>query len=145
MINKNLSVKITEHFDVPVNKLWNALTDKELVKQYFFGTEVNTDWMKGSPIVFKGSWEGEDYEDKGEILESEKERMVKYTYLSSFSGLPDVPENYSVVTYHIKPDGNGTELIVTQEGFKDEKSQKDSEEGWKMVLRGLGKMLKESK
>lgn len=143
MIKKDLSIKITEHFNVPVNELWNALTNKELVKQYFFGTEVNTDWMKGSPIVFKGSWEGKDYEDKGEILESEKERIVKYSYLSSFSGLPDVPENYSVVTYHLKPVDDGTELIVTQEGFKDEKSQKDSEEGWKMVLKGLRSLLNE--
>jgi uncharacterized protein YndB with AHSA1/START domain len=39
----------------PVEKVWDALTRPELIKQYFFGTETETDWTPGNPIYFRGS------------------------------------------------------------------------------------------
>lgn len=35
-------------------KVWEALTNPERIKQYFFGTECINDWKKGSPILYKG-------------------------------------------------------------------------------------------
>lgn len=142
MIDKNLIVNITKKFDQPVPKVWDALTDKEKVKQYFFGTEVTTDWQPGSDIVFKGEWEGNKYEDKGKILECEQGKKIKYSHLSSFSNLPDDPENYSIVTYEINSEGDSTILRVTQKGFKDEKSRDDSVKGWNFVLDNMKKLLK---
>jgi uncharacterized protein YndB with AHSA1/START domain len=143
MIDTNLKIEISERFDEPVVEVWHALTDNESVKRYFFGTELNTDWKVGSPITFSGNWEGQTYEDKGKILEIEKEKLLKYTYLSSFSGLPDLPENYSTVTYQLYAENEGSVLTVTQQGFRDEKSFNDSKEGWKMVLTNLKKLLSE--
>ena len=37
----------------------------EAIKQYMFGTNVVTDWREGSPITWKGEWQGKSYEDKG--------------------------------------------------------------------------------
>ena len=143
MINHDLKLEISEKFDTGVTEVWNALTDKESIKKYFYGTELNTDWKVGSPIVFKGNWEGQAYEDKGKILDIEKEKLIKYTYLSSFSGLPDLPENYAKITYQLKTENGGTVLTVIQEGFRDEKAYSDSKEGWKMVLTNLKKLLSE--
>ena len=143
MINHDLKLEISEKFDSVISEVWDALTDKESVKKYFFGTELNTDWKVGSPIIFKGNWEGQSYEDKGKILEAEKEKLIKYTYLSSFSGLPDLPENYSTITYQLQAEGQGTMLTVIQQGFKDEKAYNDSKEGWKIVLENLKKLLSE--
>ena len=53
-------------------EVWKALTDPELIKKYMFGSEVVTDWQPGSPITWKGEYEGKPYEDKGEILEVEQ-------------------------------------------------------------------------
>ncbi len=141
MIDKNLKIEIAEVFEVPVSNVWNALTDKEKVKQYFFGTEVTSDWKPGNDIVFRGEWDGKAYEDKGKILEAQKEKLIKYSYISSFSGLPDLPENYAIITYLLKPVNSGTELKIIQEGFKDEKSWNDSKQGWKFVLKNLKKLL----
>lgn len=143
MINRNLKIEISEKFDASVAEVQDALTDQESVKKHFFSTELNTDWKVGSPITFSGNWEGQTYQDKGKILEVEKEKLLRYTHLSSFSGLPDLPENYSTVTYQLKAENDHTVLTVTQEGFRDEKSYNDSEEGWKMVLTGLKKLLSE--
>ena len=141
MIDKNLKIEITEVFSSPVSKIWSALTDKEKVKQYFYGTEVTSTWKPGSDIVFRGEWDGKAYEDKGKIIEVENEKLIKYSYISSFSGLPDLPENYAIITYRLKPIDDGTELTIIQEGFKDEKSWDDSKNGWKFVLDNLKKLL----
>ena len=51
--------------NVPVEKVWNALTTPEVIQQYMFGTKVVSGWKEGSPIVWKGEWQGKKYEDKG--------------------------------------------------------------------------------
>ena len=50
-------------------EVWQALTDPALIGKYMFGTHVETDWKPGSPIVWKGEYEGKRYEDKGEIID----------------------------------------------------------------------------
>ena len=51
-----------------LSAVWNALVDPAIIKQYMFGTTVTSDWKEGSPIVWKGEWQGKPYEDKGVIL-----------------------------------------------------------------------------
>jgi uncharacterized protein YndB with AHSA1/START domain len=82
-------------------KIWEALTNPELIKQYFFGTEVTTNWIVGSPITYKGVWNGQPYEDKGLILEIVPDKTLLSSYWSSMAGLEDVPENYKTVKYEL--------------------------------------------
>ena len=51
-------------------RVWTALTDADEVERYMFGSRVETDWKPGSPIVWKGEYEGRRYEDKGEVIEA---------------------------------------------------------------------------
>jgi uncharacterized protein YndB with AHSA1/START domain len=125
----------------PVSKVWEALTKPELIKKYFFGTEASTDWKKGSPIFFRGEWEGKAYEDKGVILDIIPEKMVKYSYWSSFSGTPDIPENYANVTYELSPNDGVTTLTITQDGLDSEERKTHSESNWGMVLENLKKLI----
>ena len=67
-------------------EVWEALTNPDLIKQYMFDTEVETDWQTGSSIKYKGLWEGRPYEDKGEILEIEPKKRLVTTYWSAASG-----------------------------------------------------------
>ncbi len=141
MVDKNLKFEYTEKLDASPAEVWDALTNKEKVKQYFFGTEVSSEWEPDAEITFSGNWEGTEYTDSGKILEIEKGKLLKYDYLSSFSGLEDKPENHSIITYKLEEVNNGTILHVTQKGFKDQQSRDHSEQGWKMVLDNLKKML----
>ncbi len=81
------------------DKVWDALTNPELIKQYLFGTEVVSDWKVGSSIIYKGVWEGKPYEDKGTIKELIPNRLLSTTYWSSISSGEDKPENYLLVKY----------------------------------------------
>ena len=127
--------------DAPVEKVWEALTKPELIKEYFFGTNTETDWTVGSPIRFFGEWEGKHYEDKGTILDIEQNKLIQYSYWSSMSGIEDKPENYIVVTYDLFEEAGKTTLTVTQENIPDEKMKEHSEQNWKTVLDGLKKLL----
>lgn len=122
-------------------RVWEALTQPQLVKQYLFGTEVTTDWKPGSPITYKGVWEGKAYEDKGTVMQVEPGKLLVSTYWSSMSGTPDLPENYQTVRYELSPEDDGTRLTVIQDNNDSEESANHSAQNWKMVLEGIQKIL----
>ncbi len=125
-----------------VEKVWKALTNPKMVKQYFFGSNQETDWKVGSPILWTGEYEGITYVDKGVVLEFLPNEKLSYSYLSSWSGLEDKPENYLWVSYEIKPTDIGTELIIIQSNY-DEEKVKHSAENWAVVIDGLKKLVEE--
>ena len=136
-----LIVKVNITLNVDSAKVWDALTNPVLIKQYLFGTETECDWKVGSPIYFRGEWQGKKYEDKGTILAINPGKLLKYSYWSSMSGTPDVPENYANVIFELSSHGNTTVLTLTQDGSKTEESKKHSEENWGSVLDGLKKIV----
>lgn len=124
----------------PIDKVWDALTNPEIVKQYFFGSNQETDWAVGSPILWTGEYEGTTYVDKGVVLEFLPNKKLSFSYLSSWSGLEDKPENYLLVSYEVNKTENGTELTITQSNYDEEKS-KHSEGNWGVVIDGLKKLV----
>jgi uncharacterized protein YndB with AHSA1/START domain len=131
-------VKVT--FKVPVEKVWEALTDPQIVKQYFFGTDLVADWKVGGAIYFRGVWEGTPYEDKGIIQAIEHHKHLAYLYRSSWDELPDTIENYLLVTYDLKPSAAGTDLYITQQSRSQEQA-KHSEENWNGLMEGMRKLI----
>ena len=124
----------------PLKKVWEALTDADIVKQYFFGSNQETSWKVGSPIRFWGEYEGQKSDDKGEVLEYEQDKKLTFSYLSSWSGLPDEPDNYLYVSYEVKEVSEGTQLSITQSNYDEEKA-KHSEANWATVIDGLKKIV----
>lgn len=142
-MDKSLIVEKKVVIETGAEKVWHALTDRETIKKYFFGTEAISDWKVGSSLIFKGEWEGKTYQDKGNILESEPGKKLKYNYWSAWSGLDDVPENYSLVTYSLSSSGNHTTLELTQEGFANQEGLEHAQGGWNAVLDNLKKLLEQ--
>ncbi len=140
-MNHQLEVKKTIEITASLMEVWHALTDRETIKKYFFGTEAISDWEEGSSLVFRGELEGKTYEDKGTILEAIPGEMLKYDYWSGFSGLVDSPENYSTVTYTLEQTVDGTILSLKQKGFAGEEALAHAEGGWIMVLQNLKDLL----
>jgi uncharacterized protein YndB with AHSA1/START domain len=118
-------------------QVWRALTDPALVKEYFFGTTVDTDWQPGSAITYSGDWEGKPYEDKGEVLQVDEPRLLVTSFFSPMSGLPDVPENYQTVSYVIDALEGGCRVTVTQDNNANEEAAAHSSSNWQMILDGL--------
>ena len=111
-MNKNLTVIKSIEINADLQTVWDALINSEKIKLYLFGTETISDWKVGSPIIFQGEYQGQQYKDKGNILDIKQEHILQYDYWSSFSGLEDKPENYSLVTYKLDYANNKTTLTL---------------------------------
>ena len=127
----------------PIANVWDALVNPEMIKQYMFGTTAVSDWTEGSPVVWKGEWEGKPYEDKGVILQLKPERVLQYSHFSPLSGQADVPANYHTVTIELSPKGTGTILRLSQDNNSTEEDREHSEKMWGMMLTGLKKVLEQ--
>jgi uncharacterized protein YndB with AHSA1/START domain len=125
--------------DAPAARVWDALTDPVQAKEYMFGAEVESDFEPGSAIVWRGEWEGKQYEDKGEVLAFDAPRRLAVTHWSPLTGDADEPANYHHVTYELEPlDGHRTRLTLTHGNSPSQEAADGMiTGGWKPVLRGL--------
>lgn len=130
------------HIDASPELVWKALTDPASVKVYFFGTNLETDWSIGSPIFFRGEYNGVSYEDKGVVFSFDPFKELSYSYFSSMSGLEESPENYQTVRYTLVEEKGGSLLTVTQENFESEERATHSTKSWHHVLKTLENFIK---
>ena len=128
---------------VPRERVWKALVTPAEIKKYMFGSEVTSDWKPGSPIRWKGEWQGKHYEDKGKVLQVKPGRLLQYTHFSPLAGLPDKAENYHTVTIELSDAGPATRLVLTQDNNPTDQAREHSEKNWTMMLQGLKKVLED--
>jgi uncharacterized protein YndB with AHSA1/START domain len=140
-MDKKLIAKASTTIQAPVARVWDALVNPATIKKYMFGTTVASDWKKGSPITFKGEWEGRKYEDKGVILDLQPKRKLAYSHFSPLSGLPEKPENFHNVTIELTEKGQQTLVALSQDNNANEKERDHSQKNWEMMLSGLKKLL----
>lgn len=134
-MNKDLKVSKSVEINSNPAKVWDALTNPEQIKQYLFGTETLTDWKVGSPIIFQGEFQGQQYKDKGIVVKNKANQLLQYNYWSGFSGLEDKEENYCLVTYEIEELGsNQVRLTWSQNGFANEQGQQHTENSLPVML-----------
>lgn len=125
----------------PIERVWAALTEPALVKQYFFGTEMTTDWKVGSPITYRGEWERKPYEDRGTVLAFEPFHRLVFSYWSNFSGLPDTPENRQTIEQRVEARGSHTLVSISQDNAGTEEARDHSAANWAMVLGEMKKLI----
>jgi uncharacterized protein YndB with AHSA1/START domain len=142
-MEKNLIAKASITINTSRDKVWNALVNPEAIKQYMFGTNVVSNWKEGSPIVWKGEWQGKPYEDKGMILQFKPGQTIQYSHFSPLSGLPDKAENYHTVTVELSGEGMLTQVLLSQDKNSTEQERQHSEENWGMMLTAMKKFLEE--
>jgi uncharacterized protein YndB with AHSA1/START domain len=137
----NLIARCSITVSASPEQVWEALVTPAAIKQYMFGTNVSSDWKEGSPIVWKGEWQGRQYEDKGVIRQLKPGRALQYTHFSPLTGLPDRPENYHTVTIQLAEEGERTRVSLTQDNNPTEEARAHSEKNWAMMLEGLKKFV----
>lgn len=134
----------TEHsitIDAPALKVWDALTTPALIKEWFFGVDTVTDWNVGSPIIHRGEYQGQPYEDRGTILEFEPPRLLVHTHWSPGSGLPDAAENYQRVSWALSEGEGTTKLTITELNLPSDEARAVSEKSWQIVLDNLKRLV----
>ncbi len=123
--------------------VWDALTNPEKTKKYFFNCEVFSDWKVGSSITFKGKmFLVIKMELNGHIVKIEPGKLLQYT-LKNKSG-ENEGNSYSTVRDELTYENGQTTLSVTDdvgEGDGAEKRYARSDKGWDKVLKGLKELV----
>jgi len=144
-MDKKVVAKASVTVDAPIAEVWKALITPEAIKEYMFGTTVMSEWKEGSPIIWKGEWQGKSYEDRGVILQLKPGRTLQYTHFSPLAGLPDTPENYHTVTIDLSPVGKQTRVSLSQDNNPTDKAREHSEKNWGSMLAGLKQFLEKGR
>jgi uncharacterized protein YndB with AHSA1/START domain len=140
-MDKELISKSSIDINASSPNIWEALIDPEIAKEYFFGAEIVTNWIAGSPIIFKGEFNGNKYEEKGVLLSVEPNTQLRYSHWSNFDGLPDEPENYRTWTFDINEKDGKTQLSITEDNIPTEKQKNRSDEFWNETLMKIKRLV----
>jgi uncharacterized protein YndB with AHSA1/START domain len=133
----------------PAAKVWNALTNPAETKKYMFGCEALSDWKEGSPLIWKGTFNGvELVAVKGTIKKIQPGKYLEYTVLDPNNpAIPDLPENYLTVTLDLEEQDGQTLLTATQgdystvaDGANRYKHTVDGG-GWAPILDAIKKLV----
>jgi len=118
-------------------RLWEAITDREMRQQYNFGVGITSDWTPGSRYEADHP-SGVDIA-AGENLEVDPPRRL----VQSFNALwgEDVQrEETSRVTWEIEPVGDSCRLTVTHDQLREDANDQIYG-GWPQILSGLKTLL----
>jgi uncharacterized protein YndB with AHSA1/START domain len=136
--NRSQFVYVTYIRTTPA-KLWEALTDPQFMKQYWFGVSVESAWKKGAP--WKLIYPDGRTSDSGEILESDPPRRMVIRWQNEWN--PEFnAEGPSRCTMELEPTGKAVKLTITHEVERSEsKFIASVTTGWPLVLSNLKSLL----
>jgi uncharacterized protein YndB with AHSA1/START domain len=120
--------------EAPPGRVWEVITDPAATKEFMFGAELATDWSVGGPITWRGSWEGNEYEDKGVILDVQPGSRLVYTHFSPLGGQEDKPENYHTLTWTLQDQGGRTLLTLAQDNNPTAEAAEHSQGMWDRLV-----------
>jgi uncharacterized protein YndB with AHSA1/START domain len=120
-------------------KLWQAITDPAMTKQYFYESAVESTWKPGEPLNRRRS--DRSFMLEGEVLEIDPPRRLVHTFIES-DRKPEDRDPPSRVTWEIEPMGDACRLTLTHEHYAGEtETYKGTLTGWNPVLSGLKTLL----
>jgi len=148
-MTNQLFVKSSITINASAAKVWDALINPEKTKKYMFGCETVSDWKIGSPLLWQAEYEGkETVFVKGEIVDLQPEKYLKYTTIDPNSNIDDTSENYLTVTYELISDDGKTILNVKQgdyltvaDGERRYQEAYNNGEGWDPILTEIKKLV----
>ena len=120
-------------------RLWEALTEPQFIRQYWFDTTVECDWKQGSSWKMIGA-DGK-LTDTGEIVEIDPPRRMVIRWLNEWK--PELKaEGFSRCTIELEPVNDAVKLTITHEiDRQDSKLITAVSGGWPRILSNLKSYL----
>jgi uncharacterized protein YndB with AHSA1/START domain len=120
-------------------QLWSALTNPDLMKQYWFGMHQESDWKPGSPwrLVFADG----RIADTGEIVEVDKPKRLVIKWRNEFR--PELKsEGHALCTYELEAMNGAVKLTITHAiEYSGSKFIEAVSGGWPRILSNLKSLL----
>jgi len=117
-------------------RVWQAITETEFRRQYFFGSTIESDFRPGSPLR-SVSPDGELWGDDV-VLECEPPRLLSHSWRSLWDE-EAAEEPPSRVTWLVEPqDGGVCKLTVTHDQLESSPATaRGVSGGWAFIISGL--------
>jgi len=133
-------IKLKWVFKTSPEKVWDYLTQPELLSQWLmysdfkpilghkfqFYKEAKLDCIYGGMVFC-------------EIVEIKTAQLLSYTW--EFDIENGKPQYHSLVTWHLSPIEEGTELTLIHSGFTHKTQRDNHEDGWIILLENLGNRI----
>jgi uncharacterized protein YndB with AHSA1/START domain len=132
-MNKPAIIELEHYYAHPLSVVWQALTDPELHARWWAAGNVQA--VVGHRFELDmGPWGKQPCE----VIEVKHERLLRYRFAA---GTLD-----TIVTWQLLPEGSGTRLKLTHEGFNldspiGRKALEGMKPGWPKVLMRLKALL----
>ena len=119
-------------YGAPVEKVWQAITDKEQMKQWYFDMPAFEPEV-GNEFTFTGENEGRIFKHLCKVTEVIPNKKLSYTWRY------DGAEGESHLTFELFEEGEETRVKLTHEGLETFPQTKDFKrenfvEGWTHIL-----------
>ncbi len=96
---------------------------------------VNSDWIEGHSITWKGNYLGYEAYQKGAVLICQPKALIKYSTFDPHFGYEDKAVNYVHVTYVLKQKDHGVDITFISDNFgDDQKRYEDTKNGWDTIV-----------
>lgn len=122
----------------PVAAVWRAWTTPDMLRRFMSDGSApdrfECDVRVGGTFVMDMAFGGSTVHHKGEYLEVDPPRRLKFTWWSPYSP-PDV---HPTVTIDFVDRGGSTDVVLVHEGQLDEPSRASHEAGWQDFLDNTG-------
>ncbi|CEJ68811.1 hypothetical protein BN1195_01102 [Chryseobacterium oranimense G311] len=127
-------ITIRYKINAPLEKVWNALTDKNEMKSWYFDIR---DFVleTGKEFNFYEPGEAKKYHHQCRILEIVPNRKLKHTW-----SYPEFSDAVTTVTWELQEEGSGTLVTLTHDniegfdGLGENFSRKSFTEGWNGII-----------
>jgi uncharacterized protein YndB with AHSA1/START domain len=134
----NTTFKYVTYIRTTPEKLWQALTTTEIIKKYWFGLRIDTDWKVGSTWRF---YYDDNLMDSGKILESIPQKRLVRSWLNEWK--PELKaESISHCVYEIESVETSAKLTVTHSiELSNSKFIEAVSAGWPLCMSNLKSLL----
>lgn len=139
----NYTIRKEKKIHSSLSRAWDTIVKPENIETWL-GIKVESEWEEGSPITFSYIFFNKKYSDKGSILQIEPMKLFSYSYWSAFSGLPDEPENYSMVTFELHAGENAVQLILLHHDIHTMEMYEYFDKSWEETLNQIKELAEKT-
>lgn len=131
-------VVVVHRYAATPDQVFDAFLDVETARRFLFATKTGEmitaeiDPRVGGHFTFvERRPDMGDVRHVGEYLEIDRPKRLAFTF-----GVPQFDPRMTTITIDIRPDGNGSELTLTNDGVPQDYAERNYQ-GWSCILAGL--------
>jgi uncharacterized protein YndB with AHSA1/START domain len=127
-----------------VDRVWQALVDGEITRQYWIGNENLSDWREGSPWQHRATDPKRTVRVMGKVMEIRPPHRLVLSWAEPSQ--VDDPAQHSRVQFDLETVAQGVRLTVTHDQFAVGSTMPAKVNGgWPLVLSSLKSFLETGK